>query len=111
MLIVPIYLLLLVPVLIIWWTHRRCERREYGALIISFLAVMITLFFLSDYRRFTATNYAGPLAGSGICTIQIPIAILAATLITAVPIKMKLFRDFIAFLVGEAILLHQTWIS
>jgi hypothetical protein len=111
MIVIPLYLLTLVPVLNVWWTHRRCDRREYQLLTISFLISWLLLAILSQCRHLTATRYQGPMAASGIETEQILAAFIVTPLITIIPVKWKLLRDLAALIVGEAIILRQTWVS
>jgi hypothetical protein len=110
MIVIPRYGMVLIPILNIWWTHRRAERREYKILVVSFLSLFGPLLILAYYRRCVCTRYDAPLSASGINTLQIPLSLLVTTLITMLPVKMKLVRNFIAFLVGESLLL-DTWIS
>ena len=111
MLVVPIYVLALLPAINIWWTHRRCDRREYLLLTSSFAVAFVLLLMLAQQRHLTATRYEGPLAATGIDTDQIPCALMMTTLITIIPIKWKLLRDLAALILGEAIILRHTWIS
>ncbi len=113
MIVIPAYVLALIPPLTVWWAHRRCERREYVFLVLTFLAVFIPLLILAANRHLTATWYAGPLAATGIMTIQIPMALLVTTLLAAIPLKMKVVRDVVALLAGEITLfvIGGRWIS
>jgi len=58
----------------------------------------------------TCTWYGGPLAATGIETLQLPLSVFITAAIAAIPMKWKLVRDFGAILAGE-ILLIDTWIS
>lgn len=104
MLIIPAYVLALLPPLSVWWTHRRCERRDYGILVLSVLSVFVALLMLASSHPLTATWYDGPMSATGILTMQIPLCLLLTTSVTAIPMKMKLVRNVVAFILGEAIL-------
>ena len=111
MIFVPPYVVLLIPILAMWWTHRRVERKEYKILHISLAAICMPLAVLAWFRPMTCTTYHGPLAASGIKTFQIPLAIFATALLTMIPIRMRFLRGFIAILAGEVILGMIIWIS
>ena len=106
---IPHYVIVLIPVLAVWWTHRRGRQREYWLLVGSVLIVCIPLFVLSHYRHMTCTWDRGPCAG-GIETVQLPLSIVVAATIAAVPLKWKLVRNFVAILAGEVLLVDK-WIS
>jgi len=102
--------MVLIPVLTVWWTHRRGARREYGLLVGSILIVCIPLLVLAHDHHMTCTWYDGPLASGGIYTLQMPLAVFVSAVIAALPLKWKLVRNFVAILVGESLLVY-TWIS
>jgi len=114
MIIIPAYILVVMPVVITWWTHRRCDRREFFLLTISFLISLILLVILDESSPRIATRYDGPLAASGILTSQIVAMLFVTTFLTILPARfrvLKLIRDFAAVIVGEAIILRLAWIS
>jgi len=113
MIFIPAYVLALMPPLAVLWVHRRCERREYQILVLTFLAAFVPLLILAAERHRTAIRYDGPLAAAGIMTVQIPMALLVTTLLAAIPLKMKLVRGFVAMLAGEMtlFLVGGKWIS
>ena len=108
--IIPHYIMVLIPVLTVWWTHRRGARKEYWLLACSVLPVCLALLIYWRFHHMICTWYAGPLAATGIETIQLPLSIFAAAGIAAIPTKWRLLRNFVAILVGE-VLLVDTWIS
>ena len=111
MIFIPSYLVPLLPILVMWWTHRRVERKEYRILIISLVLACVSLIVLAWFRPMTCTTYDGPLAARGIKTFQIPLAVLVTALLTMIPTQMKLLRGFVAVLIGEVILNMIAWIS
>ena len=107
MITIPISFSPLIPVLSVWWTHRRAERREYIILAVSLLVVLVPLTIITFHDRDTA--FAGtPI---GIRTFQIPLAIFVAALITVIPTRLRLLRNFVAVLAGEFIMNMITWIT
>lgn len=105
MMIIPHYIMFLIPILTVWWTHRRGARKEYGILAASVLIVCLALLVYSRFERMTRTGYH-----IGILTAQMPFSVFVAASLAAIPIKWKLVRNFVAVLVGE-ILLLDTWVS
>jgi hypothetical protein len=112
MIIIPHYVIVLIPILAVWWTHRRGTQREYWLLVGSVLIVCIPLLVLSYYRHMTCTWHRGPCGpcAGGIKTVQIPLSILVAAAIAAIPMKWKLVRNFVAILAGEMLLMDR-WVS
>jgi len=106
MITIPSYIPLLIPVLTVWWTHRRGARREYWLLMFSLFAVCLPLLVLAHYCR-QAAILDSP---DGIHTIQLPLAVAVASGLSAIPIKWKSVRNFVAIMIGE-ILLMPTWIA
>ncbi len=111
MIYVPEPIIILTPVLVMWWTHRRVERKEYTVLLLSIVALCVPLIILAQRHRQTAISYEGPLSSWGINTMQIPLAIAVTAAITMLPVNMKLLRGFAAILFGEFVLHAITWIS
>lgn len=110
MIVIPRYIMVLIPVLTVWWTHRRGARREYWLLAASVFMVCISLLVFSHYHDMVCTWYGGPLAATGIMTFQLPLSVFITTVIAAIPTKRKVVRNFIAVLIGEVLLINA-WIS
>ena len=106
MIAIPDYMLFLIPVLTVWWTHRRGARREYWILAASVLALCMPLFVLAYYHHMTSIGNS-PV---GIETVQLPLSVVVTATLSAIPVKWKFVRNFVAILVGE-VLLAPTWIS
>ncbi len=108
--VIPRYMMVFIPILTVWWAHRRAARKEYRFLAGSILCVCLALLVYSRFESMLFTWYAGPLAATGIMTAQIPLSIFVAAAIAAIPKERKLFRNVVAIFVGE-VLLMNTWIS
>lgn len=102
--VVPHYVIVLIPLLTAWWSHRCGTRREYGLLVACVAIVCIPLLMLSHYRDLTCTWYAGPLSSTWIKTVQLPLSVFVTATIAAIPIKWRLVRNFIAIIIGEYLL-------
>lgn len=113
MIVIPTYVLTLIPPLIVWWVHNRCERREYTMLAFSLITTFISLLILASSHERVTIWYDGPRASRGIMTIQLPMALVATTLVAALPLKMRMVRNLIAVIVGEMTLFFTggLWIS
>jgi hypothetical protein len=109
--IVPTYILALVPVLTAWWTHRRVTRQEYRLCIGSVTILMLSLSVLAHFVPMACTWYGGPLAARGIDTIRIPLAVGASAVIAGVPIRLRLPLNLLAVLAGEIVLWSNPWMS
>jgi hypothetical protein len=107
---IPHYIMVLIPILTVWWTHRRGGRQEYWILLGSILVVCASLLVYSRFHHMICTRYDAPLAAAGIFTTQLPLSIFVTASVAAIPMKWKLVRNFLAILIGE-ILLVDTWIS
>lgn len=114
MIVVPIYALASVPVLIVWWTHRRCERREHTLLTVSFLFSFALLLIPASHGDPIATHYDGPSRAKGIVAGQVLATLISCTLIAAIPTRLrllKMLRNLLAILIGEYLILAPAWIS
>lgn len=99
---------LLIPLLTVWWTDRRRERGEYRALASLIAVVCGSTYFYSLFRDTIWTWWYGPMAARGIYTVQIPLSILATTMIALIPTKAKWETAIvyvIAVIVGEFLLI------
>jgi hypothetical protein len=110
MIIIPRFAIMEIPLLVAWWSHRRCKSREFGLLAVSLLAVSIPLAVLAHYHPMICTWYRGPLAATGIDASQIPISIVTTGIIAGIPMKWVFLRNFMAILLGE-MLLGTSWVA
>ena len=76
MMIIPHYIMVLIPILTVWWIHRRGARKEYWILADSVLTVCLALLICWRFNHMICTWYGGPLAATGIETVQLPLSIL-----------------------------------
>ena len=102
--------MVLIPVLTVWWTHRRSAQKEYRILAGSIIVVCLAFLAYGHFQRMICTRYDGPLAAVGIFTVQLPLSVFVTSLLSAIPVTWKFTRNFVAIVMGE-ILLLDTWIS
>ncbi len=110
MVLIPHYVLYQIPVLTVWWVHRRGALKEYRLLAASALTVSLGLLACCPSGYTFCTYYGAPLSASGIFARQLPLSIFVAALLAAIPVRWRFVRNSIAILTGE-ILLLDTWVS
>jgi hypothetical protein len=103
----------LLPIVTVWFTHRRLERKEYVGLAASCLIVCLPLLIFAYFCPSVCTWYGGRLAARGISPVQIPLSLFVTPVICPARTRRKPIRIavyVVAVLVGE-ILLVDIWIS
>lgn len=104
---------MLVPLFTLWYALAFIRKRQYKLLWIITFAICIPVFVLSYFYPRVTTWYGGPLAATGIATIQIPIAIITTMLILMIKSGKRSTRLIIysAALIISEVLLINIWVA